>query len=100
MRRPKEYTCATCTHRHCDESGEMEGSRGPAPFPKWEINGEVFRVCPLPQVTEFSREMLKLHMHYKNGYLPENGGLMRQPAGFLRAMEIIESVPVSVSGDR
>lgn len=93
-RRAQDFNCKTCAHHHCDETGEIECSKGPAPYPKWVINGEESRTCPLPQVTALSREMLRLHLHYRAGHLPLSGGVMDQPAGFLRAMEIIESVPV------
>lgn len=93
-RKPKEFDCSKCPHHYCDEAGEIEGSQGPAPFPKWEFNGEELKTCLLPMITPMSRELLKLHMHYRAGYLPLSGGILDQPAGFLRAMEIIESVPI------
>jgi len=47
-------------------------------------------VCFLPLITPLSRGLLSLHVHYKNGVLPLAGGLLNQPNGYIRAMEIIE----------
>jgi hypothetical protein len=49
------------------------------------------RTCPLPLITQFSREMMRLNIHYRAGKLWDGGGLRDQPAAYLKAMEIIES---------
>lgn len=87
--------CSTCKHRHCDETGAIPGSRGPAPIPFKHvgiINIET-RVCLLPQVTDFSWLLLRLFRHYKNGHLysPQVGPL-EQPDVYIRAMELLDSV--------
>lgn len=58
----------------------------------WEIEGiGRFNTCPMPQITDQSLELIKLHNHYRQGVLPWSGGLYEQPKGYLDAMEIIES---------
>lgn len=92
-RNAKAFDCATCTIRHCDESGDIPGSKGRASWPVWELAGEQYYTCPLPAITPLSRELKRLHHHYEQGLLPFAGGVLDQPAGFMRAMEIIDSVP-------
>jgi hypothetical protein len=86
------FDCQLCQQRHCDESGEIEGSVGPAAYPRWSIPGvlEDSRTCPKPKVTQQSVALLRLFKHYRHGLLPLNGGLMDQPAAYIEAMEIIE----------
>ncbi|MFP4560983.1 MAG: hypothetical protein ACLFQ3_06625 [Thiohalorhabdus sp.] len=91
------FDCENCIWgRHCDEEGELEGSRGPAPFVKWEIEhggAQILasRTCPKPMVTEQSTGYLRLYNHYERSVLPYSGGLLQQPAAYLEAMEVIES---------
>jgi hypothetical protein len=42
-------------------------------------------------VTPLSRELLKLHRHYRNGILPVAGGLYDQTAFYVDCMEIIDA---------
>ncbi len=81
----KDFDCDKCKWgRHCDSSN-------PAPVSQWVIPGVIeSNTCLKPMVTESTNYLLRLYMHYKNGLLPLSGGLLDQPAGFLRAMEIIE----------
>ena len=71
----------------------MPGSKGPAKYPKWDIKVvlEDSRICPLPMITGETRSMLKLHAHYKNGILPNAGGILDQPSAYVEAMNIIEN---------
>lgn len=88
----KNYDCDTCHHKHCDESRQRPGSRGPAGFDKWKIPGIIkSKVCLLPMITDESREWLNLYTHYKNRLLPFAGGIYDQPAAWKQALEIIES---------
>lgn len=93
--------CATCTRRHCDSDRVIPGSIGPAPVPFKHvgiINIET-RVCIVPQVSEFSWLMLRLHGHYRRGHLwAPMLGLMEQPNIYLRAMELLEQVLPESSG--
>lgn len=78
-----KYDCRTCRWgRHCDDTH-------PAPFPKWVINGEALRTCPLPKITELSRYMLRLVGPYQHHMLPRAGGMLDQPNLYLEAMEVL-----------
>lgn len=88
----EHFNCATCTRRHCDETGELEGSIGPAGFAMWEVDGVgEFRTCLLPRVTPWARRMLSLHMDWKNQLLPWAGGTLEQPAAYADIMHTIEN---------
>lgn len=41
-------------------------------------------------VTPKSNMLLRLYRHYQNNVLPFAGGILEQPAQYMRAMEIIE----------
>ena len=88
---PKNFDCSTCTQKYCDTDRALPGSLGPAPFDLYEIPGVVSsRTCLLPQISELSRECLKLFRHYKNGVLIRAGGLYDQPNRYITAMGIID----------
>lgn len=55
------------------------------------------KICFLPMITSTSREWLRLHMDFKAGFLPYEGGTMQQPAAFREAMIIIESTLNQIS---
>lgn len=42
-------------------------------------------------VDDDSIELRRLYVHYKNGLLPFDGGLLDQPDYYLQAMELLES---------
>lgn len=56
----------------------------------WEINGEQFTGCPFKIVTRQSAGFLRAFVFYRNGYLPNPGTWLEQPAKFLDAVELIE----------
>lgn len=88
----KEFNCSTCNHRHCDKNN-------PAPYEKWAVEGVldepagVFRsnTCLLPMISDRTHQLIKLHKHYKNGFLINKGGISEQPALYLDAMELLDS---------
>ena len=41
-------------------------------------------------ITDFSRDCLALHIHYKNGVLLRAGGLLEQPRRYVLAMGVID----------
>lgn len=47
------------------------------------------RTCLLPMITPESYAWLRLHTHYKEGYLPRAGGILDQPNKFMEAMEVL-----------
>jgi len=87
----KDYNCNTCQWgRHCDESN-------PHTYDAWKVTlyKEVIyegRVCPKGTMGSFEMQMLRDHVHYKNGVLPFSGGSYEQPNVFMQTMAIIEQV--------
>jgi hypothetical protein len=81
-----DYDCSACSWgRHCDSSN-------PAPWNKWKIPGVIeSNVCLLPMITEKSLFLIRLHRHYKNGILFDNGGIMKQPNVYLEAMDLLDT---------
>lgn len=47
--------------------------------------------CPSRALTKDTLSVLSFYSHYKNGFLPDSGGLLEQAATFLDAMNIIAS---------
>jgi hypothetical protein len=47
-------------------------------------------VCLRRLIQPRSRQFLDLYSHYKNGILPLAGGLLDQPACYIRAMSTID----------
>ena len=43
-------------------------------------------------VGRFENDLLRLHAHYKNGYLPESGGVLEQSHYIMQAMALIDGV--------
>jgi len=48
------------------------------------------RTCFLPMITRQSHQMLRLHRHYTEGFLPQAGGVLDQSAKYVEAMEVID----------
>lgn len=81
-----KFNCKTCRWgRHCDDSN-------PAKLQGWfSIPGVLeSRTCFLPMITADSNRMLRLHWHYRKGFLPYRGGIADQPNLYIEAMEILE----------
>ena len=47
--------------------------------------------CPFEQVSNLSANFLRAYNFYKNGFLPNQGSWLEQPAKFIEAIEIIEN---------
>lgn len=86
-RNAKDYHCETCDHRYCGK--DVPGSNGDAPYVKWTFGDVRLTSCPLPMISDASNFYLRMHMHYTNGILITQGGLLDQPNKYLEAMEII-----------
>ena len=56
----------------------------------WELYGERYRGCPFRIVTRQSANFLRAFQFYKEGYLPNAGSWLDQPAKMLDAFEVIE----------
>jgi hypothetical protein len=87
MRDATNYNCEKCDHRYCGK--DVPGSNGDAPYYKWTFNGEKFKSCPLPMITELSDFYLRMFKHHQHSILLVSGGLLDQPNKYLEAMEII-----------
>lgn len=88
-RNAKDFDCQSCSLKYCDEDGLLPGSRGksPPPLKPWVIDGMEFDVCPMMQITPFSRHLITLHNKTAKGLLMD---MLRQPNAYLQAIEIIE----------
>ena len=68
---------------------------GPAPDVRWvgppdgAATHAELRVCPLPMVGADEAALLKFWPHWQANRMPEAGGLLDQPAGFVEAMDRI-----------
>lgn len=49
-----------------------------------------FQRCPLKLITRQSLELIRAYNLYTQGYLPNAGGWMDQPAKLFEALDIIE----------
>jgi len=79
--------CRTCkgnvkVYRGCDADSPIPG--------KWNIDGWKFQRCPNLMVTRESFEYIQAYNFYKNGFLPNAGGWLDQPAKLLDAFNIID----------
>lgn len=65
-----------------------------APLSRWvTASGAIelrSRVCFLPMVTQETEELVRLNAFWQQRLMPFAGGLLDQPNGFLRAMEVID----------
>lgn len=88
----KLFDCRTCAAKHCDEDRKIPGSKGPAPYPLYEIDGVIStNTCLLPLVTPWANKCIDFYSHYKKGVLLMGGGLLDQPNVYLEAMNVIQS---------
>ena len=85
------FNCDKCNlGRHCDDSN-------PASYPILAVKTKDKKhtllesnVCFLPMCDDFTREILELFPHYKNGILPLTGGLYEQPDIYNKAMTLAD----------
>lgn len=78
--------CRSCTpelrvERGCDAPSEVLQYRLP--------DGESVYRCPLRVVSREAMTIVGAHGYAQLGLLPEAGGVLDQPAGFLRAVEYV-----------
>lgn len=91
----QDFNCSTCKRRNCDETN-------PAKYPVWVIKAIGFesRICPLPMITSFSNEMVRLYWHYKNHLLPFGGGILNQPNIYGEAMSLIDATFARIRSEK
>jgi len=57
----------------------------------WKFEGKEYKGCPFKQVTQTTANFLRAYNFYKNGFLPNEGSWLEQPAKFIEAMEVIDN---------
>jgi hypothetical protein len=81
-------TCPSCdgadnSCARCDGSGKAK----------------IYR-CPRMATSEPARRMLRAYRDYERGFLPAEGAMQDQAAGFARCIGIIDAERGSIDGDR
>lgn len=56
----------------------------------WEIKGERYLGCPFQYVTRKSTAFIKAFRFYKQGFWPNAGGWLEQPAKLTDVFDVIE----------
>jgi hypothetical protein len=100
---PKTFNCKTCGNEyHCNQTGDQTGDQtgewpksiGAASYNIITIDRDGYQLesktCLIPQITQRTNYLFKLHKHYSNSILLIAGGLYDQPNLYLDAMEIID----------
>lgn len=76
---------------------DFAGPTPPLPLVRWvgPAGGEAvsaeLRICPLPMVTMDHAALFRLWPYWERGTMPDPGGLLDQPNGFVQAMDRIRS---------
>jgi len=105
MVRETELECRTCaTHFPLSKEKQTQrqvrrGCFGDAKEP-FTIDNEKIMLCPVKQVSSEAMEWMDLYMHYKNGYLPIQGGILQQPKKYLDAIGYIGYLDYKLQKDR
>ncbi len=92
----QNFNCSHCLWgRHCDKTN-------PAKYPIWIIReiGFESNICPLPMITPFSNELVRLYWHYKNHLLPFTGGILDQPNIYTEAMSLIDATFARIRSEK
>ena len=79
--------CQRCT----DNLKEARGCIKKLSVPVFNLDGDDYFRCPLKIITKQTGEYVRFYNFFRDGYLPNAGGIMDQPGKFLDAMSIIES---------
>lgn len=79
--------CRKCT----DAQKKVRGCIKKTSSPAFNLDGENLYRCPLKLITRQSLEYVRFYNFYRDGYLPDDGGIMDQPGKFLDAVGIIEN---------
>jgi len=63
------------------------------PIPgRWQIDGKSYSRCPMAMATSQSYDYVSAYNLFKNGYLPNGSGWVRESKKFLQAMQVIEKL--------
>ena len=93
----ENFDCRNCVNgHHCTEIAEdarWPQSVGVAPIDMFEIPNVIkTNVYLRPMITQASLFYFRLYKHYQKSMFPYSGGLLDQPAVYMQAMELIESL--------
>jgi len=79
--------------RKCTDDDKIErGCNTDSPIPGyWKFDDFETNRCPAKQITRKSIKLLEAFLYYKQGYLPNAGGWMDQPAKLFEAFEVVEA---------
>ena len=80
--------CRGCTNeqkieRGCDKDSPIPGY--------WKFEDFETSRCPVKIVTKISMKLIETFLYFKQGFLPNAGGWMDQPAKLFEAFEVIEA---------
>jgi len=56
--------------------------------------------CPMIHVTPFVSEMVGLYSHYRNGLLPDSGGIKNQDNKTIRAFNVLSGIDSAIQRDK
>lgn len=83
-----DFNCSQCDEYKRKDRGCIENS----PIPRrWQYGEDIYRRCPIKLITAFTCHCLELYGFYKSGLLLQAGGVIDQPAKYLRIMRIIQA---------
>jgi len=75
----------------CDESlKKHHGFYEETNETEWDIQGTIYKRCPLTQIEPRSYQLLEAYAWMKNGFLPNAGAMLDQPHKFLESMRVIQ----------
>jgi hypothetical protein len=77
-------------NHQCDKDCKEYADKD-CPYDKWIIGDLKFRRCPLRSITENNSYWIKAYNLYKNGFLPVEGGWLKQTNKFIEVMSFIET---------
>ena len=80
-----KFACRKCT----PAMQEAWGCDTDAPHPFHVIDGEPITRCPVTILTNDTRRLMGLYVHYTKGFLPAAGGILNQTAYYYQAMEVL-----------
>ena len=82
-----KFDCRFCNDAQKKERGCIEKAH----YPVFDLDGEQFFSCPVKMMTKTTGRMLRMYKFFKDGFLPNCGGVLEQPQRFLDAIQIIDS---------
>ena len=91
-----ELDCQKCSEKKKRAWGCEEETKEPF----LTIDKEEIRRCPLKLITVQSMDYIRFYGYYKEGYLPNAGGILEQPAKFLDTVTEIENILAEIRQEK